>query len=67
MIPGGTAGGSVGALVLSPFVRAGTASNTPYNHFSLLASIEDIFGLPRLGYAAAPGLKSFGADVFARR
>ena len=67
MIPGGTAGGRIGALVLSPFVRPGTASNTPYNHFSLLASIEDIFGLPRLGYAAAPGLRSFGADVFARR
>lgn len=66
-IPGGAAGGRVGALVLSPFTRGGTASDTPYNHFSLLASIEDIFSLPRLGYAGAPGLKSFGADVFNAR
>ena len=63
-IPGGTAGGRVGALVLSPLAKAGTSSDTLYNHFSLLATIEDAFGLPRLGYAAAPGLKSFGKDVF---
>lgn len=35
-----------------------------YNHYSLLATIEDIFSLPRLGYAGAPGLPSFGPDVF---
>jgi hypothetical protein len=35
-----------------------------YNHYSLLASIEDIFSVPRLGYAGAPGLNSFGPDVF---
>jgi len=63
-VVGGTAGGRVGALVLSPFTKGGTSSDTPYNHYSLLASIEDIFSLPRLGYAGAPGLKTFGADVF---
>ncbi|WP_427131220.1 alkaline phosphatase family protein [Pseudarthrobacter sp. S9] len=63
-IPGGTAGGRIGALVLSPFTKGGTTSAKPYNHFSLLASIEDIFSLPRLGNAGAPGLKSFGTDVF---
>ncbi|MGO4490503.1 alkaline phosphatase family protein [Arthrobacter sp. 2YAF22_2] len=63
-IPGGAAGGRVGALVLSPFTRAGTSSDTQYNHFSLLASIEDAFSLPRLGLAGAPGLQGFGADVF---
>lgn len=66
-VPGGTAGGRVGALVISPFTRGGTASDTPYNHFSLLASIEDAFSLPRLGYAGAPGLKGFGPDVFNAR
>lgn len=66
-IPGGTAGGRVGALVVSPLVQGGTTSDTLYNHFSLLASIEDIFSLPRLGYAGAPGQKSFGADVFNAR
>jgi phosphatidylinositol-3-phosphatase len=64
LLPGGTAGGRIGALVLSPFTRGGTTSDRPYNHFSLLASIEDAFSLPRLGYAGAPGLNSFGADVF---
>ncbi|WP_354245023.1 alkaline phosphatase family protein [Arthrobacter sp. UYEF20] len=63
-VPGGTAGGRVGALVLSPFTKGGTTSDRTYNHFSLLASIEDIFSLPRLGYAGAPGQNSFGPDVF---
>jgi hypothetical protein len=63
-VPGGTAGGHVGALVLSPFVRAGTTSDRTYNHYSLLATIEDIFSLPRLGYAGAAGVDGFGSDVF---
>jgi hypothetical protein len=63
-IPGGTAGGRIGALVLSPFIKGGTTSDRLYNHFSLLASVEDIFSLPRLGYAGAAGLNSFGNDVF---
>jgi hypothetical protein len=36
----------------------------PYNHYSLLRSVEDIFGLGHLGYAAEPGLRAFGPDVF---
>ncbi len=64
LLPGGTAGGRIGALVLSPFTMGGTTSDRPYNHFSLLASIEDAFSLPRLGYAGAPGLNGFGEDVF---
>ncbi len=63
-IPGGTAGGRIGALVLSPLIRGGTSSGTMYNHYSLLASIEDIFSLPYLGYAGASGLNRFGSDVF---
>ncbi|CAH0222783.1 Phosphatidylinositol-3-phosphatase [Arthrobacter sp. Bi83] len=65
--PGGTAGGHVGALVLSPFVRGGTTSTRFYNHYSLLATIEDIFSLPRLGMARAAGVSSFGPDVFNAR
>lgn len=64
LLPGGTAGGRTGTLVISPFTKGGTAANTPYNHYSLLATIEDLFSLPRLGYASAPDLKPFGADVF---
>lgn len=63
-VPGGTDGGRVGALVLSPFAAGGTTSNRAYNHFSLLASLEDAFSLPRLGIAGEPGVNSFGADVY---
>jgi phospholipase C len=62
----GMGGGRVGALVLSPFSRPGTVSSTSYNHYSLLASLEDVFGQPRLGYAAQPGLNRFGLDVYNR-
>jgi hypothetical protein len=60
----GSGGGQTGAVLLSPFVAPGTVSATPYNHYSLLRSIEDLFGLPHLGYARAAGLASFGGDVF---
>ncbi|WP_456509048.1 alkaline phosphatase family protein [Arthrobacter sp. TE12232] len=66
-VPGGTAGGRVGALVISPFTKGGTTSDRMYNHYSLLASIEDIFSVPRLGYAGAAGQNSFGPDVFNAR
>jgi hypothetical protein len=62
----GPGGGRIGAVVLSPFVEPGTVSNVPYNHYSLLRSIEDWFGLPHLGYAGQAGLRAFGADVFNR-
>jgi phospholipase C len=66
-LPGivGPGGGRVGGVVLSPFVTPGTVNDTPYNHYSLLRSIENIFGLPHLGFAAAPGVQAFGDDVFA--
>jgi len=60
----GPGGGRVGAVVLSPFVSPGTQSDVPYNHYSLLRTIEDLFGLDHLGYAGQKGLAAFGADVF---
>lgn len=49
----GYGGDRIGALLLSPFVKAGSSSQAPYNHYSLLRSLEDIFELPEhLGYAA---------------
>lgn len=65
-LPGisGLGGGRIGALVLSRYVKPATWSTTSYNHYSLLASIEDVFGLSYLGYAAAPGLNRFGLDVY---
>jgi hypothetical protein len=65
-LPGltGLGGGRVGALVISRFVTPGTTTTRPYNHYSLLASTEDLFGLPYLGYAAQAGLPRFGTDVW---
>ncbi|MBU6248338.1 MAG: alkaline phosphatase family protein [Xanthomonadaceae bacterium] len=60
----GPGGGTVGAVLLSPFIAPGTVSHVPYNHYSLLRSIEDLFDLGHLGMAKAPGLRDFGADVF---
>lgn len=58
-------GGRVGLLLLSPFVEAGSVNETGYfNHFSLLASIEDLFGLERIGYAANPALAVFDESVY---
>ena len=60
----GPGGGRIGAVLLSPFVKARTVSKTSYNHYAMLRTLEDIFGLEHLGYAAQPGLNSFGRDVF---
>jgi len=46
-------GGSVLTLVISPQVPAGLQVRTPLDHYSLLRTIEDAFGLPLLGGAAA--------------
>jgi phosphatidylinositol-3-phosphatase len=47
----GFGGDRIGALLLSPFVKPGTTSDTGYNHYALLRSIEDIFHLGHIGYA----------------
>jgi hypothetical protein len=51
-------------VLLSPRIRPGTVSDVPYNHYALLRSLEDLFGLPYLGYAGQSGLASLGPDVF---
>ncbi len=49
----GFGGDRIGAVLLSPFVKPGSTSDTPYNHYSLLRSFEDIFGIwEHLGFAA---------------
>ena len=62
----GPGGGRVGAVLLSTFIRPGTVSQVPYNHYSLLRSIEDLFGLAHLGDAKQPQVHSFGRDVYTR-
>jgi hypothetical protein len=80
-----TGGGDTGSVLISPFIKPGTVSSVYYNHYSWLATMEDIFnvraghdhaklpagtvsggldGLGHLGYAAQPGLRPFGPDVF---
>ena len=60
----GPGGGRVGTLLVSSRVEAGTTDETPYNHYALLCSIENMFGLAHLGFAGAPGLTCFGKDVY---
>ena len=68
----GAGGGRIGALVIGRCVAHGRQDPTPYNHYSLLRSTEDLFGLRKggsdgkghLGFAGAPGLHAFGRDVF---
>lgn len=60
----GPGGGRIGAVLLSRYIKPGTISTMPYNHYSTLRTVEDIFGLAHLGYAAEPDLQPFGADVF---
>jgi hypothetical protein len=62
----GVGGGDTGAVLLSPCIEPGTVSQTPYNHYTMLRSVEDLFGLPHLGYAGLSGEQSFGSDVFTR-
>jgi phosphatidylinositol-3-phosphatase len=66
-LPGilGPGGGLVGAVLLSPYIKPGTVSNTAYNHYSSLATWEQLFGLSRLADAATV-TSTFGADVFTR-
>jgi hypothetical protein len=53
-------GDRTGAVLLSPFLKPGTVSETPFNHYSLLKSLEDIFDTDGyLGYAGQPGLVGF--------
>jgi hypothetical protein len=62
----GPGGGKTGAVFISPCIAPGTVTNTAYNHYSMLGSVEDVFGLSHLGYAALPGETTFGADLYNR-
>ncbi len=62
----GYGGDRVGAVLISPFIKPGTVSAVPYNHYSLLKSLESIYGLSYLGYAGQPHLTSLGRDVFGK-
>ncbi len=58
-------GGQVGMLLISPYLAPGTVEEAAYyNHFSFLRSVEELFGLEPLGYAADPALTGFEASLF---
>jgi hypothetical protein len=58
-------GGKVGLLLISPFVAPGTSNESGYyNHFSLLLSIEELFGLEPIGYATELSLTPFDSSVY---
>lgn len=60
----GPGGGRIGAILLSPLITPGSRSQVEYNHYSMLRSIEDFFGLDYLGYASLKGLNTFEKDTF---
>jgi hypothetical protein len=51
-------------VLISQHVTPGSVNSNGYNHYSLLRSIENVFGLSHLGYANQSGLKAFGRDVY---
>ncbi len=61
-------GGQVMMLVIAPGLRRGLRVGVAYNHYSLLATIEDAFGLPLLGHAtsATPMSAFFSAKTAVR-
>jgi phosphatidylinositol-3-phosphatase len=65
VMPGrsGPGGERVGALIISRYVRPGSFSDAPYNHYALLRSLQDLFGLSHLRFAAQPGLRAFGDEA----
>lgn len=54
----------VGALVLSPFVRSGVKVAEPLTTYSLLKSLDRLFGVPLLGHAADQGVTELDAQVY---
>jgi acid phosphatase len=48
---GGSHGGRIATVVAGPDVRRGARMTRPIDHYGLLGSIEDAFGVPRLGAA----------------
>jgi hypothetical protein len=64
VLPGG-GGGKVGLLMISPFVESGTVVETEYaNHFTLLKTLETMFGVEPLGYAGEETMPTLSPELF---
>jgi len=65
-------GGITGSVLISRFIKPGSVSDQPYNHYSWLRTAEDVAGITtggtdgkgHIGYAATEGLRPFGSDVW---
>jgi Phosphoesterase family len=57
------AGGPAGTLLLSPFLKAGSQDSTAYDTYSLLRTVEDVFGLDHLAKAGGKKVKRFGGGL----
>lgn len=60
---GDSAGGRVLTLIIGANSRRGYVSHVPYNHYSLLRTIEDAWGLGTLAHTGDPGIHPM-ADFF---
>lgn len=52
-----------GALLVSPLLTPGSTDGSPYNPYSLLRSIEDLFGLSPLAAAGGDKVRSFAPKL----
>jgi hypothetical protein len=59
-------GQRVGALLISPSTPSGSVDRTPANAFTLLATLEHVFGTDPLGYAGARGVEPLPARLFSQ-
>ncbi|HWF35324.1 MAG TPA: alkaline phosphatase family protein [Solirubrobacteraceae bacterium] len=58
-------GGQVGMLLISQYVKPNSTDALDYfNHCSFLSSVEQLFGLKRLGYARDAALPGFGKPQY---
>jgi phospholipase C len=48
----------VAMVVVSPYTRPGTQSSDLFNHYSLFKTTEKLLGLPLIGHATDPAVKS---------
>jgi hypothetical protein len=60
-------GGKVGLLIISPLVLAGSVEETEYaNHFTLLKTLETMFGVEPLGYTAGEEVPTLSPELFVK-
>jgi phosphatidylinositol-3-phosphatase len=58
-------GGKVGLLLISPLVEEGRVEETEYaNHFTLLKTLETMFGVEPLGYAGEEEVPTLSPELF---